>query len=87
MPVRPEDVLDDDSDSVALAGRRVRKGSVAAFVANARALDGLLEGSVEYAETVQTLRDLAADLRALGIFEVLAIRSSRVAALVGEVPA
>lgn len=86
MPVRPEDVLADDMDSVAVGRSRVRKGSVAAFVANARAFEALLDGSVEYVETAETLRDLADDLRALGIFEVLAIRSARVAALVGEVP-
>jgi hypothetical protein len=84
MAIRPEDVLADGVDAVDLDGRAVRKGSVAAFVANARALEEQTPDTEEYDATVAALRELAGDLRALRIFDVLAIRSPQLAAIVGE---
>ncbi|WP_237669032.1 hypothetical protein [Rhodococcus sp. BS-15] len=37
--IRPEDVLPDGAERASFDGLEIRKGTVAAFVANARALD------------------------------------------------
>ncbi|WNV85906.1 hypothetical protein [Umezawaea sp. Da 62-37] len=78
-PVRPEDVLPDDVDSGVLNGVEVRKGSVAAFVANARRLDDLRPGSPERDAVLAELRRLVPALRAVGVLDVFAPRSAALA--------
>lgn len=65
-PIRPEDVLPDGAEAVSLAGVVARKGTVAAFVANAK----LPEGSPEHEAVLSQLRVLAPGLRAVGVLEV-----------------
>jgi hypothetical protein len=79
MAVTPQDVLPDHVESTTLGGWEVRKGSVAAFVANAKALEGLPAGPARD-DTVAALRDLAPALEAVGVFDVFALRSDAVRA-------
>lgn len=76
--VRPEDVLPEGIDSTGINGLTVRKGSVAAFVANALRLDELTEGTPEYAALVAQMRELAPVLRAIGLIDVFRPRSPAV---------
>ena len=78
--MRPEDILPENVNQVTIAGVDVRKGTVAAFVANAR----LLEAGTN-AEAEADLRALVPALRALGILEVFEIRDPRLRALVAGV--
>lgn len=78
MTIRPEDVLPDDRDHAELHGITVRKGSVAAFVANAKLLDVLPHGSPERAQALAQLQALAPSVAAVGLLDVFQPRSSEI---------
>ncbi|GAA2663549.1 hypothetical protein [Streptomyces lunalinharesii] len=82
--VRPEDVLPEGIDSTAINGLTVRKGSVAAFVANALRLDDLTEGTPEYAAVVTQMRELTPVLRAIGLLDVFRPHSQAVERIIAE---
>ena len=80
-PIRPDDVLADGVEATTFDGIDVRKGTVAAFVANARKLEQLEPGDAGRDPIVGQLRELAPALRAVGLLEVFAPRSPDVAAI------
>lgn len=80
--VRPEDLLPTGADSGVINGVEVRKGSVAAFLANAKLLLSVPAGSSEEAEVEAQIKALAPKLKALGMLEVFTIKSPRLAALI-----
>lgn len=82
--VRPEDVLPDDLDHATVDGQQVRKGSVAAFVANAQLLEQLPQQAPESEQIVAQLRALAPSLQAVGVFDVFTPRSPRLARILAE---
>lgn len=59
------------------------KGSMAAFVTNVKAMDGLDRTSMEYAQLVDRIRELRPALRALGLFDVMEVRNPEIAAILG----
>jgi hypothetical protein len=65
-PIRPEDVLPDESSTANFAGTTARKGTVTAFVANAKLLEELPEAATERAAVLAQLRSLLPGLRAVG---------------------
>ncbi|MDN3351859.1 hypothetical protein [Actinomadura sp. DC4] len=73
--VRPEDVLPDGVDGTLLNGVPVRKGSVAAFVANAQRLQRLTPGTDEHRQVSDQLRALTPAVAAVGLFEIFEARS------------
>lgn len=73
--VRPEDVLPDGVEGTVLNGVQVRKGSVAAFVANAKTLQRLTPGTDEHRRVADQLRALAPAVSAVGLFDVFEARS------------
>jgi hypothetical protein len=84
-PVRPEDLLPTGVDSGVINGVEVRKGSVAAFVANAKRLNELEPTSQEYVEVLTQLQQLVPALRAVGVFDVFTPRSPALAEIIGAV--
>jgi hypothetical protein len=80
--VRPEDLLPAGAESGVINGVEVRKGSVAAFLANAKLLDTVAPDSPEEAEVEAEIKALAPKLKALGMLEVFSIRSPRLAQLI-----
>lgn len=78
MTIRPEDVLPEGVDTAQLGGITVRKGSVAAFVANAKLLDVLPAGSPERQQALAQLRVLAPSVAAVGVLDVFRPRSAEV---------
>jgi len=80
--MRADQILPDDVDHGQFQGVTIRKGAVAAFLANARAwTDARASADVRAQASREIARDLPA-LRALGLFEVLQIRDERLRALV-----
>lgn len=74
-PVSAEDILAAGQENAEFGGTSVRKGNVAAFVANARALESdQLDGS-EREALIHRLRELVPALRAVGVFDVFELRS------------
>ncbi|MGY4711035.1 hypothetical protein ACXDF8_15975 [Mycolicibacterium sp. CBM1] len=76
------DILADDIDSTVLDGMEVRKGTVAAWVANAKRLETLQPSEPGYPELVAHLRQEAVKVKAIGVFDVLAPRSARLAEVI-----
>jgi hypothetical protein len=68
--MRPEDMLEDQQDARIINGVQIRKGTLGAFIANARRLDGYSVDSAERGEVLDQLRAFAPAVRALGLLEV-----------------
>jgi len=81
-PVRPEDVLPDGADGTEIDGAYVRKGSVAAFIGNVRALAEAESSTPRWAAIVAQLRELKPALDRIGVLEVFEIRDPVLRALV-----
>jgi len=80
--MRADQILPDDVDHSQFQGVSIRKGTVAAFLANARTWTDAHAGADARGQAAREIaRDLPA-LRALGLFEVLQIRDERLRALV-----
>ena len=80
--MRADQILPDDVNHGQFQGVTIRKGTVAAFLANARTWTDALAGADERAQAqAQIVEDLPS-LRALGLFELLEIRDERLRALV-----
>ena len=74
--MRPEDILPDSVDHITIQGTSLRKGTVAAFLANVRIW---LDEQANADARAQAEADLAATLpalHALGLFEVLEVRDA-----------
>jgi len=72
--MRAHDILPDHINQTDIGGVTVRKGSVAAFLGNARTLADPSAGDEARAQAQTHIRELLPALRALGLFEVLQIR-------------
>lgn len=73
-PVRPEDVLADGQDATRVDGLNLRKGTIAAFLRNALHWTGDIADEAERAAFAQEIVAALPALKALGVFEVFAIR-------------
>ncbi|KQU55232.1 hypothetical protein ASG84_22620 [Rhodococcus sp. Leaf278] len=83
--IRPEDILPDGAETASFDGLPIRKGTVAAFVANALTLRDEDPGTESHDELIGTLKDLTPQLAAIGIFEVFEPRDPEIAQLVRAV--
>jgi hypothetical protein len=72
--MRPEDILPDSVDHITIDGARLRKGTVAAFLANARVWLGVDVSADERMQAEAEIADALPALRALGLFDVLEVR-------------
>ncbi|OZD02908.1 hypothetical protein CH279_01100 [Rhodococcus sp. 06-412-2B] len=81
-PVYPEDVLPDGSEFAVFGGRKIRMGTVAAFIANVQALREATPGTERHTDLWSTIVDLAPQLSAVGLFEVFWPRDPLIAELV-----
>ena len=80
--MRAEQILPDDVDHGRFQGVTIRKGTVAAFLANARTWADARASADERAQAqAQIVEDLPA-LRALGLFDQLEIRDETLRAFV-----
>ncbi|QRK08246.1 hypothetical protein JQX13_51385 [Archangium violaceum] len=82
--MRPQDILPDDVNEVRLGGILARKGSVAAFMANARVLSDPAASEEARTEAERHIVELLPALRALGVFDVFEIRNETVRAFVAK---
>ncbi|MFC9239223.1 hypothetical protein ACFTZK_22660 [Streptomyces decoyicus] len=85
-PLTPQDVLADGQERAVFNGVLVRKGSIAAFIGNAKALENLEPGTSEHEAVAQQIRDLKPALDALELFDVVEIKNPDVAALLAREP-
>ena len=82
--MRAEEVLPDHTSEREFNGVSIRKGTVAAFIVNAKVIaDPAATQAASAAATQDVIESLPA-LRALGLFDVLAVRDARVRAIVEQ---
>ncbi|WP_250517619.1 hypothetical protein [Caballeronia sp. INDeC2] len=72
--MRASDLLPDHADHAELNGTTVRKGTVGAFLVNARVWTDAHSSSEARATAQRDISDALPALRALGLFDVLDIR-------------
>lgn len=65
--VRPEDILADGVDATIIGGKQVRKGTVAAFIANIEILENPATSSEVKKEALIIIESLAKDVVAVGL--------------------
>ena len=81
--VRPEDVLPDGAEFGVFDNVRVRKGTIAAFIANVRTLDGLEPGTSGYDAVAEQLRAAVPALEAVGLFDIFEVKSPQLRRVLG----
>ena len=80
--MKPEDMLADNEDFVPLEnGGKIRKGTVAAFIANIEIIDDEVIGSIAYQEAVRDLKALIPVCK-LGLLKHFEVKSPRVRAII-----
>jgi hypothetical protein len=80
--MRPQDILPDDINQVTVGDREVRKGSVAAFIANALIMTDPQASEAARVEAEHHLVELIPAMKALRLFDVLELRDPRLRAIV-----
>jgi hypothetical protein len=80
--MRAKDLLADDESQRDFGGQLVRKGSVGAFLANARTLTDPAASVEARAIAERDMIELLPALGALGLFDVLEIRDEKLRAFV-----
>jgi hypothetical protein len=81
-PTRPEDVLAGDADHADFDGISARKGTVAAFLRNARRWNEPEIAATERALLTEAIAEAVPALRALGLFDVLEVRDPALRTLI-----
>jgi len=72
--MRAEDLLPDDLDQGQFNGTTVRKGTVGAFLINARMLANPQATDEQQCQARQDIVEALPALKALGLFEILQVR-------------
>jgi hypothetical protein len=80
--MRAEDILPDDINQASVNGVTVRKGSIGAFLANARVLADPAASAEARAVAEHDIIEGLPALRALGLFDLLQIRDAGLRAFV-----
>jgi hypothetical protein len=80
--MKAEDLLPDHVNQADINGVVVRKGTVGAFLANARIWTDRLSSAQGREDAERDIVDALPALRALGIFEVLEIRDAALRSMV-----
>ena len=82
--MKATDILPGNTNEVVVDGMQLRKGSVAAFLANLAVIEQPA-GYPDYEAAVQDLLELTPVLDKLGLFRHFALRSAKAAAIIADV--
>lgn len=83
--VRPEDILADGMDTTIIGGKQVRKGTVAAFIANIEILENTASSDEAKQNALAMLKTLAKDVVAVGLHRHVEFKNEAVRKLLAEV--
>ncbi|MBX3708236.1 MAG: hypothetical protein KIT56_01005 [Gammaproteobacteria bacterium] len=76
--VRPEDILPDGIDNAAINGKIVRKGTIAAFLANADILENQTISDQQKQAAIQTIKELAPTVIATGLHKHVIFKNAQI---------
>ena len=80
--MRAADALPDHLNAATIDGMTIRKGTIAAFLANAKVIADEGADAAARAAAERDIVDALPSPRAVGLFEVMEVRDARVRALV-----
>ncbi len=84
MAIKPEDMLPDNQDFATANGQRIRKGSMAAAIANATLIDSPDATPAEKQAALDAIRELVPALKAFGLTQVVTWKNPDIQALFEE---
>lgn len=76
--VRPENVLPDGVDSTTINGKIVRKGTIAAFLANTDILENINASEQQKREAINTMKELAPAVISIGLHKHVIFKNTQV---------
>ncbi len=82
--MRADDVLADDTNQAEFAGMSVRKGTIAAFLINAKVWSDAATDEKARDQAEADIREAIPALKAVGLFDVLAVKDPALAQLIAE---
>lgn len=82
--LRPEDILPDGVDTTTINGQLVRKGTIAAFLANADILENPDATEQQRQEAINTLNELAPAVITIGLHKHVIFRNPQVEQILTE---
>lgn len=82
--MRAEDLLPDEQNQGQFSGVTVRKGTVGAFLLNARAWLDPASSARQQAEAERDIVDALPALHALGLFDLLQVRDAKLRELISR---
>lgn len=77
-PVRPENILPENVNSTTINGTLIRKGTIAAFLANTEILENNNATQQQKQKAIQTMRELAPAVIAVGLHKHAVFRNAHV---------
>ncbi|MEO8402843.1 MAG: hypothetical protein ABI597_13810 [Gammaproteobacteria bacterium] len=75
--IRPEDILPDGVDSNQVNGKLVRKGTIAAFLANTDILENPQATEQHKQNAIQAMKELASDVIAIGLHKHVTFKNTQ----------
>lgn len=75
--VKPEDILPDGIDSTSINGQMVRKGTIAAFLANIDILENLNTSEKQKQLAINTMKELAPAVIAIGLYKHVTFKNTQ----------
>ena len=76
-PIRPEDILPDGIDSTTINGKMVRKGTIAAFLANTDILENQNATELQKKEAIDAMKELASAVIAIGLHKHVIFKNTQ----------
>jgi hypothetical protein len=76
--VRPEDILPDGVDSTFINGKMVRKGTIAAFLANVDLLEKENATEQQRREAINIMKELATAVISIGLHKHVVFKNNQV---------
>jgi hypothetical protein len=83
-PVYPKDILPDGVDSAVLNGKLVRKGSIAAFLANITIAENANATASEKEQAINAMKELAPAVIAIGLPKYVIFKNSLAEKILAE---
>lgn len=82
--IKPSDILPDGVDSIIIDGKAVRKGTVAAFLANITIYENSNSTAEQREDAYNALVELAPDVNRIGLSKYVVFKNDAVEAILCE---
>ncbi|HHF7372544.1 hypothetical protein [Legionella bozemanae] len=76
--IRPEDILPDGVDSTSINGKIVRKGTIAAFLANVEVFEKQDGTEQQKQEAMKAMKELAPEVIAVGLHRYVVFKNREI---------